>query len=77
MYALGTLLMWTARALSILVAANLGFVIKRWVDEGQVWHATALALLLHALLFSMLWGLYRVGTRCRVIHCQATSQITF
>jgi hypothetical protein len=77
MHIVGTFLMWTAWAVGILVGGNLSLFIKRWIEEGQVWHVALIVLLLHGLLFIMLWTLDGLGMRCRAIHCQASRGLTF
>jgi hypothetical protein len=76
MHTLGTLLIWSARAVGTLVGVNFALFMKRWLEEGQVWHVALLISLLHALLIIMLRALYAMGMRCRAIHYQATRGLT-
>ena len=77
MHIVGTFLMWTAWAVGVLVGGHLGLFIKRWLEEGQVWHVALIVLLLHSLLLIFLWALHGIGVRCRAIHCQASRGFTF
>lgn len=62
---LGTSLIWIATVCAILVASNLGALVKRYLVSGREWDIAFLAILFHVILLSAAWGLYRAGTWCK------------
>jgi len=77
MHTLGTVLIWIARAVGILVGGNLALFVKRWLEDGQAWHVVVLVSLLHALLVIILLSIHAIGMRCHAIHSQAAQGLTF
>jgi hypothetical protein len=62
---LGTLLVWGATIFGLLVAANLGGLVKRYIVFGREWDIASLAILFHVFLLLAAWGLYRAGKWCK------------
>jgi hypothetical protein len=61
MRVVGTLLVWAAIILGILVGGNLGTLLKQYLVSGQV-DMVFYTTILHGLFFVPVYGLYRVGT---------------
>lgn len=65
MRVVGTLLVWTAKILGILVGMNLGWLLKQYMVVRRGWDMAFFAILLHAFVLLPVWGLYRAGTWCK------------